>query len=927
MPWHVELSRPAVAALRGLPRTEQEIIARRIRDLEEAGLPPAAGSARPHEARAVPAGDGVLMCVEDAVGKRIVVVTWQPRVSGAGTLVAHAVRRMAGRWMAIPRGGAGVETLIQDLRFAGRSLRRVPGFTIVAMLTLALGIGAAGAVFSVAKGVLFRPLPYASPDRVVTVWSSWVDFPDKTWVSLGEYQAYVQDSHSFQDLALYFTGSVNFTDPDNPERVHAAGVTPNTFAVLGVNPVVGRLFNWEEAKAEAPVVVLGFDVWQRRFGGDPLVVGRSVEIDGTTETVIGVMPKGFMLPVDFADASPTQVYEPQYVDRDAPDPIRTNGGNHGWYSVGRLAPGVSVPQARADLVHLADRWVTEGARQASMRFVPRVYAAKDDIVGSARRTILVLLGAVLLVVLIACANVANLMLSRSEVRVREIAMRTALGAGRMRLLRQLLTESLLLSSVGAALGLAMAFVGVKALLAVDPTAVPRAEGVRVDAGVVALTVGLSLLTTLLVGVAPALRLSGGPLAPRITDGARGTGVAVRSRRTQGLLVSAQTAMAVVLLTGSGLMMRTFVHLLAVDPGFSPERVLTLRLTAPRATYPETADVVGFYSELLRRVRALPQVSAAGAARLLPLASEMGDSGVRVEGYVAGQNESTQADWQWITPGYLQVMHIPILEGRSFNEGDDADGAQVILINQAMARHYFGDRSPLGAHISVFDGRLVSGSHREWATVVGVVGNIHHNGITAQVKERFYRPQAQVASSLRSMTLTIQARTGDPSALIGPVRRVVASLDPRMPVSEVRTMDQVMASAVAQPRFTMLLLGVFSALALVLAAVGVYGVLAYAVSRRTQEVGIRMALGARDGQVVRMVVRQGMGMAVLGVVVGSGLALGLTRFMQGMLYGVTPQDPWTFASVPLVFSAVAALACWIPAARAARIHPSRALRYE
>ena len=548
-------------------------------------------------------------------------------------------------------------------------------------------------------------------------------------------------------------------------------------------------------------------------------------------------------------------------------------------------------------------------------------------VGSARGTILVLMGAVCFVLLIACGNVANLLLSRSEARTREIAVRAALGAGRLRLVRQLMTESLILALAGGALGLGVAALGIRALLAVDPTAVPRSGNIHISPGVLAFAFLVSAATALLFGLMPALRVSRGKAGRTLSDGSRGAGSGARSNRTQGLLVAAQMAMAVLLLTGSGLMMRTFVRLLAVDPGFHPERVLTLRLSAPAASYPESSDVVAFYDELLRRVRDLPQVSAAGAARLLPLASTMGDSGVRVEGYTPEPNESTQADWQWATEGYLEVMGIPLLEGRTLQEGDDANAPDVVVINRALARHYFGERSPLGAHIRVFDGRLNQDDHSQWATVVGVVGDIRHNGITGTAKERFYRPMAQVGRANRSMTLTIQARTGDPQALVEPVRQIVSELDPRMPVAEIRTMDQVMASSVAQPRFAMLLLAAFSAVALTLALVGIYGVLAYAVSLRTPEIGIRMALGASGGAVVGMVVRQGMAMALLGVAAGVLGALGLTRFMQGMLYGVTPQDPLTFAAVPVLFGAVALLACSIPALRAARVRPAVALRGE
>jgi putative ABC transport system permease protein len=913
MTWRIELSHPAVRALRALPRRDQRHVAGRIRRLEAEGPPPGVEGAGPLE---LPAGAHRLVCVAEPEARRIVVVTLRPDEAPAGRAVAGLLGRFVRRWMDFSGGGDGMGTLTQDLGFALRALRKAPGFAAVAVLTLALGIGAATAIFSVAQGVLLAPLPYGNPDRVVTLWASWVNFPDKTWVAEGEYVAWVQDSRSFEDLALYDMTSVNFTDPESPERVGAAGVTPNTFEVLGVEPLIGRLPTWEEAQAELPLVVLGYDVWQRRLEGDRGIVGRAVEINGVARTVVGVLPEGFLLPVDYASPSPTEVFLPRYVDREASDPVRTNGGNHGWFSVGRLAAGVSVQEARADLEQQAAQWVADGARSASMQFVPKVFLAKEDIVGGARGTILVLLGAVAFVLLIACGNVANLLLSRSEARTREIAVRAALGAGRFRLVRQLLTESLVISLLGGVLGFGLAASGMRALLAVDPTAVPRSGNIEMSGAVLAFTLGASVLTAAIFGLLPALRVSRGKVGQALTDGARGAGAHARSNRIQRLLVAAQMAMAVLLLTASGLMIRTFVGLLAVDPGFHAENVLTARVTAPSAIYPENADVVGFYDELLRRIRDVPGVRSAGAARLLPLASEMGDAGVLVEGYARAENESTQAEWQYVTPAYLEIMGIPLVEGRTFDDRDDADAEPVIVVNRSLVRHYYGDDSPLGTRIRVFG---------TWSTVVGVVGDVRHNGITADAKERFYRPHAQQPA--RTMTLTIQARSGDPAALVGPVRRVVSELDPRMPLSEVRTMEQVMASSVAQPRFAMLLLAVFSAVALVLALVGIYGVLAYAVSQRTPEIGIRMALGADRGRVVGMVVRQGMAMALVGVAIGVVASLGLTRFMAGMLYGVTAQDPATFASVPILFSAVALAACWVPAVRAARVRPAVALRGE
>ncbi len=921
MPWRIELSRPAVRALRRLPRGEQRLVAERIRQLELTGLPRRAeGSQAIHEPTEIRAGDQRLLCVEDVEERRVVVVTLRPVRVGAGRAVMGFLGRIVGGWMDLEKGGWGMGALVQDLGYALRSLGKAPGFSIVAVLTLALGIGAATAIFSVADGVLLAPLPYGDPDRVVTIWASWNNFPDKTWVSVGEYQAWMQDSRSFEDLALYQTGSVNFTDPENPERVGAALVTPNIFSVLRVQPAVGRFFSVEEARTDGSVVVLGHDVWQRRFSGDRSIVGRAVEIDGTARTVLGVLPPGFVLPVDYGSPMASEVFAPQYVDLDEPDPIRTNGGNHGSYVVGRLAPGVSVEEARTDLVRQAEAWVAEGARHADMQFVPKVFAAKDDIVGSARSTILVLLGAVAFVLLIACGNVANLLLSRSEGRSRETAVRAALGAGRFRLVRQLLTESLVLSLAGGALGLGLAAVGIRTLLAVDPSAVPRSGGIAMNGSVLAFALGISVLTAVVFGLVPVLRVSRGKLARTLTDSSRGAGGEARSNRTQGLLVAAQMAMAVVLLTGSGLMIRTFVQLLRVDPGFRAENVLTMRITAPGGSYPERGEVAQFYRELLRRIRELPEVQEAGAARLLPLASTMGDSGVRVEGYEPAPNESMQAEWQYVTPRYVEVMGIPLLEGRAFTDADDLEAPDVIIINRALVRRYFGDRSPLGGHIRVH------GLRDEWATVVGVVGDVRHNGITAAAKERFYRPEYQ--QTARTMSLAIQARAGvEPGSLVAPVRRVVGELDPSMPISEVQTMDQVLASSVAQPRFAMLLLGVFSAVALTLAVVGIYGVLAYGVSRRTPEIGIRMALGADSGRVVGMVVGQGMKMALVGVALGVAAALGMTRLMQGMLYSVSPQDPLTFVAVPAVFAAVALAACWIPALRASRVHPAVALRGE
>ena len=926
-PGGVELTPSAVASLRALPRTQRAVVAARLDMLAEVGVPPSLrGGVEGATAVEIPLDDLVIVCVDDPEASRIVVLSIRPRDAGALATAARLGRQALTRWLNDWRGGEVMGDTVQDLRFALRSLRRSPGFTFAAVLTLALGIAATTAIFSVANGVLLRPLPYAEPDEIVTLWTSWDNFPDKTWVSVPEYQLFHQENRTLEDLGLYSTGSVNFTSVDSPERVGAAFLTPNTLELLGVSPVVGRVFTWEEAQEDNAGVLLGYDAWMRRHGGDRSIVGQSIEINGEMTPVLGVLPEGFVLPVDFASPSVSEVFAPFYVDLESPAPDLGGGGSHGWYGVGRLRDGVAVEEARSDLERIMAQVTPTGLYSAERRFTPRLFSAKADIVGSARTTILVLLGAVGFVLLIACGNVANLMLSRSESRTGEVAVRTVLGAGTARIMRQLLTESVVLAAIAGALGLGLAVVGVDLLLAIDPNAVPRSASVRLDASVVLFAAAVSLVTAVLFGLVPALRVARSGVGARLREASRGDRRGARANRLQGLLVASQMAMAVVLLTGSGLMMKSFVGLLRIDTGFQPGDVLTMRITASQARYPDGDAVWQFYDEALQQIAAIPGVRSASAVRLLPLASTMGDSGFMPLGYQPGPNESTQGDWQWATPGYFETMGIPLIEGRTFDATDRRDGQRVVLVNETLARRYWGSESPLG--------RAVLAGGGDTAIVAGVVGDIRHNGITDEVKTRFYRPLAQIGGpgyegwegSMRSMTLAIGTE-GDPNRLIEPVRAELRALDPSMPVSEVQTMDDVLSASVAQPRFAMVLLGAFAALALSLAVVGIYGVLAYAVSQRRQEIGIRMALGAERGTVVGMVIRQGMTMAVGGVLVGTACAWFVTDLMGGLLYGVAPQDPVTFAAVPALFVVVAFLACWLPAARATTVRPATALRVE
>ncbi len=913
MSWRIELSRPAVEALRALSRDEQEAVARRIRDLENAGLPPA--SRERSETVPVPAGDSVLLCLEDAPERRITVVTLR-RADAPSSSAVWALLRL---WINRISGGRRMGGWRQDLGYALRSLRKAPGFAAVAVLTLALGIGATSAIFSVADGVLLKPLPYGEPDRVVTIYASWNNYKDKTWVAEDEFQLWHQENHTLRDAALYYRGSANFTDVENPERVGAASVTPNVFSVLEVKPAIGRFFTWEESRLPDAPLVLSWDAWQRRYGGDPGIVGRSVEVDGVMRPIIGVLPRGFALPVDYGLSSTTDLYQPYYVDLRSPAPDLGSGGSHGAYVVGRLRDGVTVAEARTDLERVQSRVEPVGLYAPERHFAPKVFGAKDDVVGSARGTIRLLLGMVAFVLLIACGNVANLLLSRAEVRAGEMAVRSALGASRIRIVRQLLVESTIVAAVAGALGTGLAAVGIRALLSIDPEAVPRAASVSLDGRVVLFTLGVSLATVILFGLVPALwvvrRGEAGPLRERRP----GSGSGRRANRTQGLLVASQTAMAVILITSAGLLGRTFVKLLHVDPGFAPENVLTLRLTAPQAAYPKADDVVGFYHELLDRIRDLPGVRNAGGCRILPLATTMGDAGFSVEGYQRGPNEALQAEWQWVTPGYMEAMRIPLLAGRTFDERDRRDAPDVIIVNQALADRYFQGRNPIGLHMVAFG---------DSATVVGVVGNVAHNGLIAPKRYRYYRPEAQLdrAGPSRSLTLTLETE-GDPRSFVEPVRSEIRALDPSIPVAQVQTMDDVLSAALGPQRFALVLLGIFATIALTLAVVGIYGVLSYAVSRRTREIGVRLALGAEQGSVIGLVVRQGMFMALLGVVVGTAVALALSGLMEGLLYQVAPRDLTTFVGGPLVFVAVALAACSVPAYRAAQVDPAKALRYE
>ncbi|MGI9179681.1 MAG: ABC transporter permease [Longimicrobiaceae bacterium] len=813
-----------------------------------------------------------------------------------------------------------MDRLLQDLRFAARSLAKNPGFTAVAVLTLALGIGANTAIFSVVNSVLLRPLPYADADRVVMVWNS-LSNSEKVWLSEPELMDYRAGVRSFEQLAAYRPADVNLTGNAEPERLAAARVTANLFDALGSRPLIGRTFT---AKEDLPdrddVAVLGYGLWQRRFGGDPGVIGRTVQLNGRTRTVVGVMPRDFKLPADFQSDGTSEIWLPLALN---PDSLGGRG-RHYLHGVARLRPGATPAQATAELRVLTQRWVAEGVVNDE-QFTAVSVPIREEVVGSIRPALLILFGAVGFVLLIACANVASLLLARADERRKEIAVRTALGAGRGRIIGQLLTESLFLAALGGAVGLLVAWLGVGALMSLAPASLPLLETAALDGWVLAFTAAIALLTGVLFGAVPALQAVRRDLVAPLKEGGRASTGGRSRQRVRGSLVVAEVALSVVLVIGAGLLVRSFWELRQIELGFDPDNVLTLQLSLPPADYPDADAMIGFYRQLIERVEALPAVRSAGAAGLLPLAQSIGDWGIDLEGRIRDENNRFHGYLQIVTPGYLETMRQPLVSGRLVEHGDREDALPAVVVNETMAQRYWPGESAVGKRI-----RIRASDEGPWFTVVGVVGNVRHNAIVEEPRNEMYFPHAQLplalGGTLNTMTVVVRT-TSDPLAVAGTVRETIRALDPNLPIANLRSMDHVVGEAFAEPRFTMVLLAVFAVIALLLGAIGIYGVIAYAVGRRTHEIGIRMALGAGAGTILRMVVGQGVVLVGLGVTLGVLAAFGVTRVLSSLLYGVTTTDLATFVAVPLLLLSVALLASYLPARRATRVDPMIALRSE
>lgn len=801
-----------------------------------------------------------------------------------------------------------MDSIIKDIRYGVRGLLKRPGFTAIALLALALGIGANTAIFSLVNAVVLRPLPYPEPDRLVWMWGNIRNGGSRASVSPPDFLDYRNQNKTFEQLAASGTQPrpVNLTGSGDPERLMASAVTGNYFDAFGVTPAIGRGLTLENEKSgQDQVAVLSHAFWQKRFAGDKDIVGKTITLDSKSYQVLGVMPAGLSLPQS------AELWIPMSFDADPDMKMRKA---HFLRPIGRLKPGVTLVQAQADTDAIAAQ-LEQQFPDSNTGWNLRLVSLREQLVGGTRTTLFVLFGAVGFVLLIACANVANLLLVRAAARQKEIALRTALGASRLRIIRQMLTESLLLSILGGALGALLAVWGVQLLVTLSADTLPTTANVTIDSTVLAFTLLISIITGLLFGLAPAFRTAKVDLIDSLKDGARGAEGTLR-HRTRSLLIVFESAIAVVLLIGAGLLVRSLIALQRVDPGFDVNNVLTLRIDLPQKKYGDEGRAGKFFEQLETRVSALPGVQTVGLITELPLSGQLNDLPFTVEGRPpVTVDQAFDADFRLVNQHYFNALRIPLLRGRNFTEQEIREAKTVAIVSQQLVNTVFPNEEPLGK-------RLVSAIGGQAFEIIGVVGDIRHQSLAGQPFPAMYFPTRD------SGRMNIVIRTqNDPMSIVGAVRQEVRALDSDQPIAAVKRMSDWVDSSVAVPRYRTTLLAAFAALAMILAATGIYGVMSYTVAQRTHEIGVRMALGARRFDVLKLVVRQGMVLTLAGVIVGLIGAFALTRVMVSLLFGVTAKDPITFATVAGVLIAVAFVACFIPARRATKVDPLVALRYE
>lgn len=804
-----------------------------------------------------------------------------------------------------------MDNLLQDVRYGARILLRNPSFSAVVVIALALGIGGSTAIFTVVNAVLLRPLPYPESHRLMMVWEDHRPRggPEREWTSLPNFDDWREQGTAFERMAAFQDwGPTLTTGGGEPEGLSGLSVTQDMFAVLGVEPASGRGFNPEEDQPGAGrVAVLGHSLWQRRFGLDSGVIGTPITLNGDLYTVIGIMPAGFQFP-GLVDVDVVRPLRPDFSGT-SPPPRASSV----LRVLARLRSDATFERARSEMEAIGARLAAQYP-EANTGVGVTLVSLKEQLVANTRTTLLVLLGAILFVLLIACANVANLLLARATAREKEMAIRSALGASRGRITRQLLTESLILSVSGGALGFLLSFWIVDVLVALSPDGAPRVGEIGIDRTVLAFTTCIAVLTGLIFGLAPSLRASKPHLSDSLREGKGSSGKSGSGVRS-GLVV-AEVALALVLLIGAGLLMKSFVNLLQVDAGFDPSNVLTARVFLPATRYPQRTQIAPFYAQVVDRLKSLPGVESVGAVSTLPLGGDDTDAGFRIEGRPEPRPGEGLAAWySSVTTDYFRVMKMRLVKGRLFTEQDQSSPSRVVIINETMSRRFFPDEDPIGKRI---------GSPTAWREIIGVMTDVKHFGLASAARPSMYFPYGQVPQ--RGMTLTVRAAS-DPLGLASALRSEVWALDGNLAVMSVSSMERIVATSVADRRAALLLLGIFAGFAMLLAAVGIYGVMAYAVSQRTHEIGIRIALGADRRSVLGLVVRHGMLLCAIGVVIGLAASFALTRVMTTMLFGVGATDAMIFAAVPVLLVLVALAAVLIPARRAMKVDPMVALRYE
>jgi putative ABC transport system permease protein len=811
-----------------------------------------------------------------------------------------------------------MNTILKDIRYGIRSLLKHPGFTAIVVVTLAVGIGASSAIFSVVNTVLLRPLPYRQADRIVAIQE--LDQNGKrVQVTPANFLDWRAQNTVFEQLAAILTRPANLALADTAERIDLAMTSANFFSVFGAEPQQGRLFiPADEQAGHAPVVVVSHGLWQRRFGGDASLVGKPITLDGVNYTVIGIAPAGFQYP------DKTDVWIPPF--RLAPtmseemDPTQVRGFGM-LAAVALLKPDVGVPQAAAEMETITARLRQQFPDTNNRRF-NRVVSLHTHLVGETGPMLLLLFGAVGFVLLIACANVANLLLASAAVRQKELAIRTALGASRLRLMRQLLTESGVLALAGGVMGFLLALWGVALMTKLLPQDFPRLGEIKLDWRVLGFTLCASGFTGILFGFAPSLQISKTDVQDSLKELGRGVSASRRHNRLRNLLIVGEVALSVVLLAGAGLLFRSFMQLQSVNTGFTPQQVLTARLSPAGSNYRTDADYISFYNQTMQRISTTPGVAVVGAINTLPL-DKGPQAGFRIEGRPPLTTDKwPSGNYRTVSTDYFRAMNIPIVQGRAFTERDTETAPLVVIVNQALARHDFPNDNPIGKRINL--GNTNQQGQPVWFEIIGVAADVRSLELREPAIPEFYLSALQ--DSFRNMFVVIRT-TVEPTSVAGVIRQAAAEVDKSAAVSDVKTMDHIVSDAVTQPRFNLFLLGLFSGIALLLSAAGIYGVTAYSVAQRTHEFGIRMALGAQVGDVLRMIIRQGMLLIVFGLAIGLAASFALTRLLRTLLFGVSVTDPLTFVAITLLLTLVALIACYVPARRATKVDPLVALRYE